>query len=284
MWVWLALASAFLLGFYDVAKKWALRRNGVLYVLLTATALSTLFLSPFLFKYPGTWPYHFRLMFKAVLVSASWISGLAGIKRLPLTTTSTIKASRPVFVVLFSLILFSERLNVTQWAGVVLVLMSVLLLGMASRREGIHFTRDRGVLYMLVSVFTGAASALYDKHIITGLHPLFIQSWSNFYITLVLLATVIFINFRSRGSVEPFRWDWTLLAVALIITVSDAFYFYSLSWEGSLLSVITLLRRSSVVITFIAGAILFKEHRIRDKAAVLAILMLGLVLLVLGSG
>ena len=47
MWIWLTLASALLLGSYDVAKKFALKRNDVYYVLLAATALTTLFLSPF---------------------------------------------------------------------------------------------------------------------------------------------------------------------------------------------------------------------------------------------
>ena len=74
-----------------------------------------------------------------------------------------------------------------------------------------------------------------------------------------------------------------LLLTALVITASDALYFYSLSGEGALLSVITLVRRASVIVTFVLGALLFKEHRIRDKAAVLAILLAGLVLLVLGS-
>ena len=47
MWTLLAVLSAVLLGLYDVAKKTALKKNGVLTVLLVATALSTLFLAPF---------------------------------------------------------------------------------------------------------------------------------------------------------------------------------------------------------------------------------------------
>ena len=49
MWLWLTLLSALLLGTYDVAKKRALKRNGVYWILVTATGLTALYLSPFLF-------------------------------------------------------------------------------------------------------------------------------------------------------------------------------------------------------------------------------------------
>ena len=107
MWIWLTLFSAILLGSYDIVKKQAVKSNSVLWVLFGATALSTLFLTPFFSA--GPLEDHLRLMAKAVLVSLSWISGLIAIKLLPLTTVSTIKASRPMFVLLFSLIIFHEN-------------------------------------------------------------------------------------------------------------------------------------------------------------------------------
>ena len=111
----MALASAVLLGVYDVAKKSALKRNGVYFILLLATALSALFVSPFLTL--GNGPDHLRLIFKAVLVTASWVSGMIALQLLPITTVSTFKTSRPMFVVLFSILLFGERLNWQQWTS-----------------------------------------------------------------------------------------------------------------------------------------------------------------------
>ena len=102
MWLWLSVCSALLLGVYDIAKKRALNRNGVYWILVGTTALTSLFLSPFLSA--GPFSDHLSLMLKAVLVSVSWVSGLKAMERLPLTTVSTIKASRPMFVVIFSII------------------------------------------------------------------------------------------------------------------------------------------------------------------------------------
>ena len=282
MWLWMSVCSAVLLGVYDVTKKQALKRNGVLYVLLGSTALTALFLCPFLSE--GSLQDHLSLIFKALLVSASWISGLLGMKMLPLTTVSTIKASRPVFVVVFSIILFGERLNVWQWIGVVAVIAALYLLSVSSAREGIRFARNRGVLWMVVSVLTGAASALYDKHILGHMEPMFVQSWANVYITAVLALCILVKTLRTAPQErEHFRWDWRLLVIAVLITISDALYFFAVKDPGSLLSVISMVRRSSVVITFVLGALLFKEHNIRGKAADLVLLLAGLALLLFCS-
>ncbi len=286
MWALLAVFSAILLGLYDAAKKKALQQNGVLAVLLVATALSTLFVSPFL--RPGPSGDFLRLGLKAVLVTASWISGMAGLKLLPLTTVSTIKGSRPVFVVLFSIVLFGEHLNWMQWVGIATVLLALWLLGRTSRSDAPVEVRRRGFLYMGVSIVTGVASALYDKHIIAGMEPMFVQSWTNLFIT-VLLALCIAAKalwLRSKGasaSVEKFRWDWMLVVVAVLITGADALYFFSLKQPGALLSVISVIRRASVLVTFVLGVLLFKEGNIRRKALNMLLMALGVVILLIGS-
>lgn len=279
MWIWMALASAVLLGVYDVAKKAALKRNGIYGILLVATGLSALFVSPFLTL--GTGPDHLRLLFKAVLVTASWVSGMIALQLLPITTVSTFKTSRPMFVVIFSIILFGERLSWMQWCGVAAVLLALWLLSVSSEREGISFKGNKGFWALLVSVFTGVASALWDKHIMAGMQPLFVQSWTNIYITL-MLAAIILVR-RSRGVSEPFRWDWTILLIAVFITAADMLYFFSLKADGSLLSVISLIRRCSVIVTFALGAIIFKEKRIAQKAGVLLLMLAGVVLLMISS-
>jgi hypothetical protein len=46
MWIWLALISSVLLGFYDVAKKRSVEGNAVLPVLTVATSVSAIFFLP----------------------------------------------------------------------------------------------------------------------------------------------------------------------------------------------------------------------------------------------
>lgn len=277
----MTLGSALLLGFYDVFKKKALKNNSVLWVLLGATALSALMLSPCLTL--GTPNQHLRLVLKAILVTTSWVSGMIGLKLLPITTVSMLKSSRPFLVVLFSIILFGEQLNAWQWGGIALALLAITLLSVSSSREGISFAHSKGVAAMVVSILSGVASALYDNYIVKGMDALFVQSWSNVYITVILAACILVKALRDGQEREKFHWDWMILVIAVFITGADMLYFFSLKQEGALLSVISLMRRSSVIVTFIYGAITFKENRVKQKAIDLVLLLIGMVFLLIGS-
>lgn len=270
-----------MLGFYDVFKKKALKNNSVLWVLLGATAISALMLTPCLSA--GTMDQHLKLILKAFIVTLSWISGMIGLKLLPITTASMLKSSRPFFVVLLSILIFHEKLNLWQWSGIAFALLALTLLSVSSNKEGINFVRSKGVAAMVVSIISGVGSAIYDKYIMQGMEALFVQSWTDVYIT-VLLAICILVKALMDGEKrEKFKWDWMLLVIAIFITGADMLYFFALKEEGALLSVISLVRRSSVIVTFVYGAIAFKEKRIKEKSLHLVLLLIGMVCLLIGT-
>lgn len=298
MWLWTAIASAFLLGFYDVAKKKASERNGVLHILLYTTAISTCFFLPLILSSLFDWhladgtllemhrgPFHDHLLIfiKSVVVAISWITGLMGLKNLPITTAGTIKASRPVFVLLGSIILFGERLNAWQWAGVVVSVLALWLLSLSSRREGIDFAKNKWIFCMVLSVLAGVASALMDKYIMSSMSAIFVQSWCNFYIALIMAVIVLTAKLIQGENYRKFKWDWAILVISIFVSLSDFFYFFSLGDKDAMLSIVSMLRRSSVIITFICGAILFKEQHVKQKSLSLLLLLIGMAILVFGS-
>lgn len=283
MWLWLALLSAFLLGFYDICKKKALAKNGPIEVLFAATAISTLLLSPCFFLYTGPLQHHLMLAAKAVLVSASWISGMYALKLLPITTVSPLKATRPFFVVLLSLLIFGERLNSLQYIGVGLALLSIGLMSVSGQRETSDRGSRAGYVAILISIAAGVASALYDKHIMVSMHPLFVQSWTNLYITVIVGLYLLVMRLVSHSEGQGFRWDWMLALTAVLITGADMAYFFALGSEGALLSVISIVRRCAVLVTFVFGALIFKEKNLRGKAIALGVLLAGMVCLMLAN-
>lgn len=93
MWVILALASALCLGFYDIFKKLSVRGNDVLMVLLLNTCFGALYMSPFIiagiadgsFGFGNSLQGHLQILLKSAIVLGSWILGYFAIKHLPLT-------------------------------------------------------------------------------------------------------------------------------------------------------------------------------------------------------
>lgn len=296
MWLGLAFLSALFLGLYDVAKKQAVRDNAVAVVLLLTTTLSALLFAPVIIASltDAAWvegtifdygrqgvDMHLKVMLKAAITLSSWMFGYVGIKHLPLTIVGPINATRPVIVLLGALIIFGERLNVLQWVGVVLAFISILLLSRAGKREGIDFVRNRYILYVALAAVLGATSGLYDRYLLREVDAMFVQSWFSVY-QAAMMAIVVGVMW-ARRVLPRFHWSWAIPLVTILLTIADMAYFVALSREESMVAVVSMIRRSSVVVSFACGAMLFGEKNLRTKALDLLFILIGMIFLWLGS-
>ena len=289
MWLAFALLSAALLGFYDVCKKYSLRDNAVIPILFLNTLFCSIIFLPFAFKTPfGGWEMQRYILLKAFIVLSSWLLGYIGIKNLPITIIGPINATRPVMVLVGALLIFGERLNIWQWAGVVLAILSFFLLSRSGKKEGIDFKHNRWILCTVGAAVLGAISGLYDKYLMAtegglGLPRLTVQCWYNFYQCIMMGIMLLLLWWPTRKGSTPFRWRWSILFISIFLRIADYVYFYSLSLDGAMISVVSMVRRSSVLVSFILGALLFHEKNLRSKAIDLALVLLSMVLLWLGQ-
>lgn len=81
----------------------------------------------------------------------------------------------------------------------------------------------------------------------------------------------------------PLKWRWTIPFISIFLTVADIAYFYSLSLEGSMIAVVSMIRRGSVIVSFFYGVIFLHEKNIKLKLVDLTLLLIGLTFLVIGS-
>lgn len=297
MWVALAFLSAFLLGCYEVNKKISLNGNAVIPVLFFNTLISSLLFLPFiLFSYytpllDGTMVYvphasfeeHMAVLVKAVIVLSSWISGYFALKHLPLTITGPIKATQPVLTLVGALLLFGERLNLFQWIGVGLSIASFYLLSSSGKKEGIHFARNQWIFFTALSVLTGSLSGLYDKYLMRSMDVMTVQVWFNVYQCLMMFVILFLLWYPRRKHTTPFVWHWNIVFISIFLCIADWVYFYALSFPDSMISIVSMIRRSNVLVTFAAGAIFFHEKNLKNKAIDLFLVLLGMIFLYLGT-
>lgn len=298
MWLTLAFTSAALLGLYDVAKKRALTDNAVLPVLLLNTLFSSLLFAPvivaaecglgwfdgtLLESVPGDAHAHALVALKSAIVLVSWVFGYFAMKHLPLTIVGPINATRPVMVLVGAMLLFGERLNGYQWVGVALALLSLFLLSRSGRREGVDFAHNVWILCIAAAAVMGAVSGLYDKYIMARLDPVFVQSWYNFYQLLMMGTVVGLLWWPRRRTTTPFHWSWAIPLISIFLSLADFAYLTALGEEGAMISVVSMVRRGSVVISFCCGALLFHERNLRAKALDLLFILVGMFFLWLGS-
>lgn len=290
MWIICALCSALGLGFYDVMKKLSLRDNNVPTVLWFNTLFGTLLMSPVVIGLlaHGQWGLgesvtgHLLIALKAVIVLSSWILGYFAIKHLPLTIQGPINASRPVIVLVGALLVFGERLNLLQWAGILLGFTSLYFISRIGAKEGFSMKSSRWLWMAIGATALGAVSALYDKFLMLTYKPLEVQAWYSLY-QLIIMSAIVAVLRRCSGSSTPFKWRWTIIGISVFLTAADIAYFYSLSLPGSMIAVISMIRRGSVLVSFAYGVLILHEKNVKAKLIDLSVLLLSLVLLIIGS-
>ena len=297
MWAVLAFLSAALLGCYDFFKQVSLKSNSLVAVLFLNTLFSTLIFLPFIFLShagviePGMLyvpsvglDVHLLLVLKAVIVLSSWLCGYIGIKHLPITIVSPIQSTRPVLVLLGALFLFGETLNTYQWIGVIIAIISVYLLSRSGKREGIDFVNNRWVAFVALAALFGAVSALYDKYLMRSLEPMLVQSWFNLYQCILMGCILLLLNaFSHRQRERKFQWRWSIVMISVFLAMADFCYFSALAEEGALIAVVSMIRRGSVVVSFMFGALLLREKNLKSKAFDILLILIGLLFLYMGS-
>lgn len=298
MWLGLAFVSAFLLGCYDINKKLSLNGNAVIPVLFFNTLICSLLFVPLLLishfspeTLQGTLFFipdaplkvHGFLFLKAIIVLASWHFAYFATKNLPLTITGPIKATQPVMTLLGALLIFQERLNVYQWIGVLLSIASFYMLSSSGKKEGINFKHNKWIFFMILSAITGSMSGLYDKYLTGFIDPMTVQVWYNFYQLALMVLVVSFLWYPTRQKTTPFQWRWSIVFISVFLTIADFVYFYALSFPDSMISIVSMVRRSNVLVTFAAGALFFHEKNLKNKAIDLLLVLLGMLFLYWGT-
>lgn len=226
---------------------------------------------------------HLKVILKSTIVLGSWVFGYIGIKHLPITLVGPINATRPVLVLLGALLIFGERLNPMQWVGVLLSLFSIFLLSRSGKKEGIDFKNNIWILSIAAVAILGAVSGLYDRYIMRELSPLFVQSWYNLYQMLMMGVAVAIIAWRQGREALKFNFTWAIPLISILLSAADLAYFIALSDGEAMISVVSMVRRSSIVVSFCCGALLFKEKNLRAKFIDLLLILVGMVFLWLGT-
>lgn len=293
-WIALGLLAGLVLGTYDFLTKLALKEKTVLEVVFWCSVLGAALWLPLLYA-PAQWSGTLRtlglapqpldtaqqlaLLPKSTMMVVTWILSYYSVKFLPLSISAGVRASGPLWTALGAVLLLSESLNWWQWLGLAVSMGSYYLFSLIGKKEGIHFSRNHWVLCMLAATLLSSANALYDKHILATLQMdlAAVQAYSAVQrgaIALLLLPWVL----RDLEVLSLLRRNWAVPAIAFAYVLAEYIYLAAVQQEGALISVISVLRRTNLVMVFALSTLFFRENYIWRKTLAIAGVLLGIVL------
>ena len=291
-WTSLILASAVFLALYDLAKKASVRDNAVLPTLLISTCFGGV-------AYVAGVAICGRLgdatvmtrellalsAIKCIIVGTSWVFTFRALRSLPISIATPIRASAPALVFVIAFVLYGERPSLVQLIGMATVFAGYFVFSWAGRHEGIDFFRNRAVWYAFAGAACSALSSIWDKYLFQ-VRALPVESVQlAFQVGLVVFYSVALAAARLFHAEKiAFEWRRTIPLVGILLAAADWLYFQGLACPDAPVSAASLLRRFSVVITFVLGARFFHETNLVRKGLALAAIVVGVVLICLGKG
>ena len=289
-WAILVFGSALMLAFYDLAKKHAVRDNAVMPALFFATLCgSAAFLGWLALNgrlataLAVAWPTRGLLFLKGVIVASSWTAAYFAVRELPLSISAPLRATAPLYTIIGGILIYGEIPNLRQACGIALVLAGFFGFSVSERVGVREFLKNRWIWCSVAGTVLGAVSAIYDKYLLQRLALPRETVQACFTIDLLAVIGAYWFAMR-RFDIERrrFRWRWTVAATGVLLILADALYFAAVGTPGTAISLLSLLRRTSVVVTCIGGALLFKETNLPRRFAALALILAGAALIALG--
>ena len=285
--VWILLSS-FFLALYDLAKKASVRENAVLPVLLCSTCCGcAAFVAglgvcgKILEVLASTSGRALGLAaIKSVIVATSWVFTFYALRTLPITIATPIRASAPALVFVAAFFLYGEIPSWVQAIGMLAVFGGYFAFSWAGKHEGIDFFRNKAVWSAIAGACFSALSSIWDKYVFQVAAAPVETVQFFFQIGLVIVYALILSGQRLlRIPHDRFEFRFTIPFVGILLAMADWLYFKGLAVPDAPISVGSLLRRFSVVITFVLGARFFHETNLKRKALALAAILVGVILL-----
>jgi bacterial/archaeal transporter family protein len=232
---------------------------------------------------PLTGFQHLQLALKSAIVASSWIFTYFGLKHLPLSLGSPIRATSPLVVLLGAVLILGERLSGLETVGVLTTIAAFIGLSIAGRSEGVHFHRNKWVWFLIGGTVLGALSALYDRYLLgrARFSVPTVQAWFSIYL-LVFFTPFMIGWWRRWWPRNEFFWRWSIPSIALALLVADYIYFSALAHPEALVSLVMSLRRGSTLVAFGGGLLFFGERTDWTKTLAVLGILVGIVLTVLG--
>ena len=289
-WTLWIVASAAFLALYDLAKKASVRENAVLPTLLSSTCFGCVAFVAGLaasgrLGAAGAVTGELLLLSaaKSAIVATSWIFTFLALRTLPISIATPIRASAPALVFVAAFFVYGERPGLVQAIGMAVVFAGYFVFSWAGRHEGLDFFRTRAVWCAIAGACFSALSSMWDKYVfqvraanVETVQLLFQCGLVVFYACAIAVQRA----FGLRR--DAFEWRWSIPFVGILLAAADWLYFRGLSVPGVPVSAASLIRRLSVVLTFLLGAKFFHETNLVRKGLALAAIVLGVILLCIG--
>lgn len=278
LWVIFTLIYGILKGAREPIKKSILQGVGVLPALFAYTFIGFLMSVPLargIFSFPPR--LFFFIAMKAAVLVFAWLLSFKGIRKIPVSVYGICDMSRVIFSTLLGVVFLSESLTLKGIISLVLVAVGLYFANQrkAAANEGYQL---KYVWYILLSCFLNAISGILDKYIMaTGqITSSALQFWFMLFLSMFYLLYMLIR--REKPELKKSFSNPLVYVLSFLLIFGDRLIFIANADAGSQVTIMTILKQSSAVVTILLGKFIYKEKNIAKKLVCACVIILGIVL------
>jgi len=280
-WIIFILLYGILKGAREPIKKGVLRDVGVLTALFVYTFVGFLMSAPTAVGVFSVTPFAFGLVvIKSLVIFVAWILAFVAIKKVPVSVYGICDMSRVIFSTLLGVFFLKESLTAKGIVSLVLVVIGLYFANTKKSAENENY-QMKYIWLILAECFLNAVSGTMDKYIMsTGeITSSALQFWFMLLLSVFYLAYIL-IKREKLELKKAFTNPW-LYVLSFSLVLGDRLLFIANADPESQVTVMTLIKQSSAIVTVILGRLIYKEKNILRKLICAGIILAGITLAVI---
>ncbi|MBE7050669.1 MAG: DMT family transporter [Ruminococcaceae bacterium] len=279
LWVLFIFIYSFLKGSRDAMKKAALKKSSSDEILFFYSLLGFILILPFsgnAFSTPGI--YIFYSFLKALIVASSWMLAFVALRSMTVSLYGIMDMSRMVFSTLLGVFVLGEEMTLAKALGVIIVTTGLLLANSKSDspKGRVSITV---LLAALLNCILNSISGTMDKVLMKSMTSDQLQFW--FMLFLLVLYGLILIVRKEKVSISTLKGNYWIPLMSLSLVFGDRLLFIANASPESQVTVMTVIKQSSVFVTVLTGWLFFKEKNILFKTLCAIIILSGIMISVI---
>ncbi|MEI6398311.1 MAG: DMT family transporter [Pseudomonadota bacterium] len=292
-WIFFGLAAGLILGFHDFWMKASLISNPTTSVVFWSTLFGALCWAPFILVpwlnlasvsvTPTSLEEQLFVLPKSAAMVLSWFLAYESVKRLPISLSGAVRASGPLWTLAAGMIVLGEFISALQFLGIVLVIVSYYLFVIIGKKENIFEKEPLGLAMMLAATLLAGGVTVYDKFLIQVRHQnaFNIQAWSAVH-RFILAGMLVIVFQRGTHGLRINNWRFSIVLLGCSWVVAELFYFVAVLAPEAKVTILAVLRRAALVVSFMMSALLLGERFVFSKTIMLSLLVAGIVITLIG--
>jgi len=274
LWILFIVIYALLKGGREGMKKAALKKSSSNEILFFYTLVGLILVLPFSKEAFSLAPiYIFYAFLKAFVVCVAWIFAFKALKNMSVSLYGIMDLSRMVFSTGLGVFVLGEAFTVKKAIGVTLVIIGLLLVNLKKNANGKGMTLPV-LIAALLNCFLNAVSGTMDKVLMQHMESSQLQFW--FMLFMTVIYGVVLIITHEKVSLKSLKTNYWIPLLSLSLVLGDKLLFEANASPLSEVTLMTVIKQSSVVVTVLTGWLVFKEKNILYKLMCTGIVLCGI--------